>query len=116
MRRVVVDTAGSSAHLDCAAKQKHAILTQCPQRSLDAGTYNAPGVLSLGGYDTAFMAGDMQYISFDGSEGYYAVQFTGVGVNGVQLCSGEFIHLHCLTPSPTAYAWLVIRTRVHTCR
>jgi len=86
--------------------------TQCPQRSLDAGTYNAPGVLSLGGYDTAFMAGDMQYISFDGSEGYYTVQFTGVGVNGVQLCSGELIHLHCLTHGLTL-GWSYARACTH---
>lgn len=52
------------------------------------GVAGSPGVLSLGGADQQYYTGDMVYTSFSGSEGYYTVDLTGVGINGQELCSG----------------------------
>jgi hypothetical protein len=59
------------------------------------GTAGSPGVLSLGGADSQFMTGEMVYTDFSGSEGYYTVDLTGVGINGQELCSGD----GCVKPS-----------------
>eukprot|EP00037_Helgoeca_nana_P018726 m.180573 g.180573 ORF g.180573 m.180573 type:complete len:517 (+) comp24563_c0_seq1:52-1602(+) len=52
------------------------------------GTATSPGVVSLGGADPAFYSGEMQYAPITSPEGYYAVDFNAIGINGRQLCSG----------------------------
>ena len=52
------------------------------------GSASSPGVLTLGGPDASFYTGNIHYTSIMGTEGYYSVDFSAIGINGQEVCSG----------------------------